>query len=133
MRVRRIWRAARSESDLTEALRLAMRELGIGKLVVVELLGADAPAAGEARVLFSAVSAEPERPPPSRESFPPRQIAPVDAGLDGDTASWVALPLFHRSRALGYLLAELGLDDGKAYESLRVHVSACLWALRHAT
>ena len=50
--------------------------------------------------------------------------------LGNNRLRWVVLPLFYQREPLGCLLTELCLYDGKAYESLRAHLSAALWALR---
>jgi hypothetical protein len=120
---------ARDERQLHEALRAAMKELRIGKLVVVEYVAYDELDDVAARALFVITSNERSQAS-SPGVFPLTRLVPVDEWLQGETGSWVALPLFYRGEPLGYLLAELSLDDGKAYESLRVHVSAALWALR---
>jgi DNA-binding LacI/PurR family transcriptional regulator len=121
---------ARDESDFDAALQAAARELGIGRLAVVEFLGWDGASPAVARVFSFTEVPQRRRAASLGVAFPCTRLLPVDEWLEGEVRNWVALPLFYRSEPLGYLLAELGLYDGKAYESLRVHLSAALWVLR---
>ncbi len=123
---------ARDERELGEALQKGSQQLGKCRLVGVEFVatadpkGAD-PKGATARAFF--YSGTEAGSPPPRVAFRADQLVPEVEWLRGEKSAWVALPLFYRHEPLGYLLAELCLDDGTAYESLRVHTSAALWAL----
>jgi sigma-B regulation protein RsbU (phosphoserine phosphatase) len=122
---------ARDEQDFDQALLAAARELGIGRLIVLEFLGSHGVTPAPARVFWFGEPGR-QRPALPRAAFPCTRLVPVDEWLDGGIRDWVALPLFYRGHSLGYVLAELCLYDGKAYESVRVHLSVALWALRGA-
>jgi phosphoserine phosphatase RsbU/P len=121
---------ARDESDVRDALNGVLRDLGIQRVIAVEYLDSKAPPVARARVLAFAESPERLRPP--TEPFACTWLLPVDEWLDGEVHAWVALPLFYRGETLGFLLAVLCPFDGKAYEALRLHVSAAVWTLRQA-
>jgi DNA-binding LacI/PurR family transcriptional regulator len=119
----------RDERELAGVLRGATRELGIRRLAVVEFLVPD----GTQSRVRAAIDELAKLPAPAAgTSLGRARLMPNDAWLDGAVQSWVVLPLFYQREPLGYLLAELCLYDAKAYESLRVHLSAALWALRRA-
>jgi len=116
----------RDERELQEVLRGVARELEVRRLAVVEFVEP-----GEQARLCAVVDELGGRTPAPAAGarFERNRLVPHDAWLS-DSSSWVVLPLFYQREPLGCLLTELCLYDGKAYESLRAHLSAALWALR---
>jgi len=109
-----------------------MTALRVRRLFVVEYPGSEAAPAARAQLCSVAGASAPDLGVPSaRAAFACTRLVPADLWLEG-IRDWVALPLFYQREPLGFLLAELCLYDGRAYESLRVHVGAALWALRRA-
>ncbi len=120
---------ASSVAELDAVLQRAVRRLGMRRLITVSLESPQRSSAPCARVISHADSSQPGEVDVSRLGpYPFTQLLPVDDWLEGNVRSWVALPLFYRHEPLGFLLADLCLWDGKIYESLRVHISASLWA-----
>jgi hypothetical protein len=66
------------------------------------------------------------------EPYPTYQLLPAQVSKTVTNLSWVALPLFYRTRDEGFALIGLDSNDGAFYEALRVHISVGLGGLRTA-
>lgn len=110
---------------LGQAVERGFPKLGIGcaALVLYDVHP------GQARLAFAYESGRLLDVPPDRRQFSAEIVVPQELRRR-EHGSYAVLPLFFKQERLGYLLVELGIEEGFAYEALRELFSAAIKGAR---